>query len=63
MRVGVSKSFIKGMTRVISLANTKEWPDLSNGQQKDYMALRGDWYNVGKRIRKQIAQALEQCMC
>ena len=35
-----------------NLQQTKDWPDISNGRQKDFEALRSDWENVGTYIRK-----------
>lgn len=49
----ISKSFLKGYLRVLSLGGTKEWPDLSKDRMRDYEALRGDWDNVGRAIRKE----------
>ena len=36
-----------------NLDSTKEWPNIYDDKMKDYMALRGDWDNVGKSIRKE----------
>ena len=35
-----------------NLQQTKDWPDISNGRQKDLEAVRSDWENVGTYIRK-----------
>ena len=35
-----------------NLQQTKDWPDISNGRQKDFEAVRSDWENVGTYIRK-----------
>ena len=35
-----------------NLQQTKDWPDISNGRQKDFEALRSDWENVGTYIQK-----------
>lgn len=53
MKILMSKSFLKGYARVLNLGGTKEWPDLSEDRQRDYDALRSDWDNVGRAIRKQ----------
>lgn len=53
MRILISKSFLKGCARVFNLSGTKEWPNLSDSRKKDYEALRGDWDNVGRAIRKE----------
>lgn len=53
MKATMSKSFIDGFARALSLKSTKEWPDISNDREKDYMALRGDWDNVGESIRRE----------
>lgn len=48
-----SKAFLKGYFRVLDLTGAKEWPNISDNRTKDYEALRGDWENVGKEIRKE----------
>lgn len=53
MRTTISKSFLDGFVKALDLFGTKEWPDLSNDKEKDYMALRGDWDNVGKSIQRE----------
>lgn len=40
-----------------NLQQTKDWPDISNGRQKDFEALRSDWENVGTYIRKGTKRA------
>lgn len=47
-----SMAFVKGYFRALDLSGTKEWPNISNSKTKDYEALRSDWENVGKEIRK-----------
>ena len=60
MKTRISKSFLRGVRRTFDLyGTTKEWPDLSNSKQKDYRALRGDWDNVGKTIRKETRDIRE----
>ena len=53
MKTMVSKSFLRGYVRTLDLNGTKEWPDLSRYQERDYAALRSDWENVGKSIRRE----------
>ncbi len=53
MKVALSKSFIKGYGSVLNFNSTKEWPDISRDSQRDYEALRSDWYNVGRTIRRE----------
>lgn len=53
MRLLISKSFLKGYVRALNLSGTKEWPNISEDRKKDYEALRGDWDNVGREIRKE----------
>ena len=52
MKHTINKSFLRGYVRVLNLYGTKDWPDISNGRQKDFEALRSDWENVGTYIRK-----------
>ena len=52
MKTLFSQSFIDGFSRVLNLSGTKEWPDVSDGVQSDYEALREDWENVGESIRR-----------
>ncbi len=40
-----------------NLQQTKDWPDISNGRQKDFEALRSDWENVGTYIQKGTKRA------
>ena len=40
-----------------NLQQTKYWPDISNGRQKDFEALRSDWENVGTYIQKGTKRA------
>lgn len=53
MRIVISKSFVKGVIRAINLSGTKEWPDISNSQETDYLALIGDWEDVGNSIKRE----------
>lgn len=53
MKSIISKRFLWGFARALGLNGTKEWPDLSDDKLKDYRALRSDWENVGKSIRKE----------
>ena len=48
MKTTISKSFLDGFARALSLDSTKEWPNIYDDKMKDYMALRGDWDNVGE---------------
>ena len=48
----LNKNFLKGYGSVLNLDGAKEWPDISRERQRDYEALRGDWYNVGRNIRE-----------
>lgn len=49
----ISKAFCRGYSRATDLTGTKKWPDISNNKTKDYKALRSDWENVGRAIRKE----------
>lgn len=60
MKTMISKSFLRGCTRTLDLSGTKEWPDLSKSQQRDYAALRSDWENVGKTIRRETRNPVKQ---
>ena len=60
MKHTVSKSFLRGYVRVLNLYGTKDWPDISNGKQKDFEALRSDWENVGTYIRKGTKREIER---
>ena len=51
MRNVLTRSFLKGY-RSINLNGIKKWPNLSNSKRDDYEAIRSDWENVGKFIRK-----------
>ena len=57
MKTAISKSFLRGYIRVLDLSGAKEWPDLSQNKQMDYEALRSDWENVGKAIRRETRNA------
>ena len=53
----ISKSFISGLTKSLNLFPTNEGQKrekFNNGMRQDYLALRGDWCNVGNDIRKGI---------
>lgn len=52
MKAAISKSFVRGFSR-ISLSGRKQWPDISNGLHKDYLAIKDDWDYVGRTIRKE----------
>ena len=56
MRSTISKSFLRGYLRVFNLQQ-KNWPDISNGRQKDFESVRSDWENVGTYIRKGTKRA------
>lgn len=48
----ISNAFVRGYFRAFDLFGTsKSWPDISNPQQRDYEALKGDWDNVGLAIQ------------
>jgi len=53
MKIVISKGFVKGVVRAIDLSGTKEWPDISNSQKRDYLALRRDWEDVGNSIKRE----------
>jgi hypothetical protein len=53
MKIGFSKSFIHGFIRGLDLSGTKDWPQIDNGKRADYEAIKGDWENVGRTIRKE----------
>lgn len=53
MKIVFNKSFIHGFIRVLDLSSTKDWPQIDNGKRADYEAIKGDWENVGKIIRKE----------
>lgn len=50
-----SKAFLYGFGRALDLTGTKKWPDISGDRTKDYEALRSDWENVGKEVRKETS--------
>lgn len=55
MKLKWSKSFLRGYLRALDLFGaTKEWPDIANNAAKDFEALRSDWDNVRKTIRREI---------
>ena len=55
MKLKWSKNFQRGYRRALDLFGvTKEWPDITNDAAKDFEALRSDWDNVGKTIRREI---------
>lgn len=55
MKLKWSKSFLRGYLRALDLFGaTKEWPDIANNAAQDFEALRSDWDNVGKTIRREI---------
>lgn len=53
MRFKFSESFIHGFARALDLSGTKEWPQINDGRRADYEAIRGDWENVGRTIRRE----------
>lgn len=63
MKIKISNSFLKGYIRALDLTgNTKEWPNVSDDRIKDYEALRSDWENVGKTIRRET-RGFKQAGC
>ena len=52
MRKLISDSFFLGYIRALDLKGTKRWPNLSDEKKRDYDAIRGDWEDVGREIRK-----------
>lgn len=53
MKIEFSKSFIHGFIRVLDLSGTKDWPQIDNDKRADSEAIKGDWENVGRTIRKE----------
>lgn len=53
MRFKFSESFIHGFVRALDLSGTKDWPQVVDSRRADYEAIRGDWENVGRTIRKE----------
>ena len=54
MKIRLSQSFLRGYSKALDLCRVKKkWPDISNGRQKDFNALRRDWIDVGNTIRKE----------
>lgn len=53
MKIEFSKSFIHGFSRFLDLSGTKDWPQINNDKRVDYEAIKGDWENVGRTIRKE----------
>lgn len=54
MKLKWTKSFLRGYLRTLDLFGvTKEWPDITNDRTKDFEALRSDWDNVGRTIRRE----------
>ena len=53
MRFTTSKNFLYGYMRAIDLSGRKNWPDLSGDRTKDFDALRRDWENVGRAIKRE----------
>lgn len=53
MKMKISTNFTKGFCRVLNLRGTKKWPQISNTRKADYQAIRSDWENVGKSIRRE----------
>lgn len=51
--IKITESFVKGYSQALNLYGTKKRCDLENSDKKDYQALRGDWENVGRSIRKE----------
>lgn len=52
MKYRMTGYFMNGFVRALDISGTKEWPDISDDKRKDFLALRSDWENVGKSIRK-----------
>lgn len=53
MKSMMSRSFFKGFSRTTDIIGTKEWPNISNGMMRDYLALRKDWEDVGNSIARE----------
>ena len=53
MKIKISAHFTKGFYRAMDLSGAKKWPQLSNAKRADYEALRSDWENVGKSIKRE----------
>lgn len=49
----ISKNFLEGYARAISVVTEHRYPELGNDRYRDYLALRGDWSVVGKTIQKE----------
>lgn len=60
-KIKVSGSFTKGFERALDLNGTKEWPKISGGALADYTALRSDWEDVGKNIRREFPSIKRAC--
>jgi len=58
-RLNKIKYFLEGYSSIFDISGrgftTKDNDELS-GFQKDYMAMRGDWQNLGNDMRKAINQ-------
>ena len=51
----LSNSFEKGFGRAIDLFGRKKDSEYAiNGAEKDALALRGDWENIGKAIAESV---------
>lgn len=53
MTIKFSLNFIHGFCRALDLGGTKDWPKIVDDRRADYEAIRGDWENVGRAIRKE----------
>ncbi|MCM1065237.1 MAG: hypothetical protein NC420_12395 [Eubacterium sp.] len=54
MKREISADFIRGFARTLDLSGTKEWPKITDSMSRDYEALRSDWEDVGKAIRREF---------
>lgn len=53
MKFKFTESFIHGFARALDLSGAKDWPQIADGRRADYEAIRGDWENVGRTIRRE----------
>lgn len=52
MKHRIKRNFRNGFMRALDISGVKEWPDISDGNRKDYFSLRSDWENVGNAIQR-----------
>ena len=57
MRFKISRAFMEGYIKALDMgATTRKYSNYDDANEKDYEALKNDWEETGKEIRRQIKE-------